>query len=45
MLKRILYEMAVRMWIRVGSGQDALVGFCQHGNEPSVSVKDGIFVD
>jgi hypothetical protein len=28
-----------------GSGQDSMVDSCEHGNEPSGSIKSGIFLD
>jgi hypothetical protein len=28
-----------------GSGQGSVAGLCEHGNEPSVSVKGGEFFD
>jgi len=28
-----------------GSGEDLVVGSCQHGNEPSGCIKDGEFLD
>jgi hypothetical protein len=28
-----------------GSGYGPLAGFCEHGNEPSGSMKDGTFID
>jgi hypothetical protein len=28
-----------------GSGQELVAGFCEHGNEPSSSIKGGEFID
>jgi hypothetical protein len=50
---RLIWEGYIRMDLRVrgcgldtsGSGLGLLVGCCEHGNEPPVSIKCGEFLD
>jgi hypothetical protein len=35
----------MRVWTESVSGQGPAVCSCEHGNEPSGSIKDGEFVD